>query len=77
MGGQFSYKIVLKSFGTKPQVENDHAGENKTTNKSIRAKAVKFNAFICIISQPYLITRTTNVRAVRNLSRRSSIWKEA
>lgn len=31
MSRQFSDKIVLESLGTKPQVENDHAGGERAT----------------------------------------------
>lgn len=72
MGGQFCYKVVtLESFGTKPQVEDDHAEEkrkqrSKKTQSDSRKKLREFPP-----PEANLITRTTNVRAVKNRSRRS------
>lgn len=69
VSGQFSDKIVLESLGAEPQVEDDHAGgeeerhEAQTDQKSHRVASAFINTD--------LITRTTNVSAVKNRSRRS------
>ena len=74
MSRQCSDKIVLESLGTKPQVENDHAGGQRET-RSFKTKLTTnrlLNRPLRIYLKTYLITRTTKVSDVKNRSRRSS-----
>lgn len=74
MGRQFCYKVVLESLGTKPQVEDDHAEEKKETKiKRSKVKQSDSRKYLGSFPAPKanLITRTTNVSAVKNLRRRS------
>lgn len=43
MSGQFSDKIVLESLGTKPQVENGHAGGGGATRSTGRNQPQTLN----------------------------------